>query len=577
MSRFGSVGRLLIIGVVVLLAVAFLVNRVRAPGTGGLPRDMVVFTAQKGSISVEVSGAAPLTPFQRRQVTATVSGKVDQVVLPAGEGVRDGDTVLRLVSDDLSDSLEAARLDLDLAQKELSRLLEPQAEEPEDLDLKGARLGIEEVRNHLSDLESLKADLSVKSPFSGEVDLAVKEGEEVSEGQLLARFHSSDRMRIEVEVSEENLKYVSEGGRAYLYLTTSRESTEGTIVEIRREGRVHQTSPTTFGPSYYPMKIRIDPGLETSPGMRASVYVYDPEEISMIPLGTGVVAYDQVEEIRAPARGKVESLAVQTGMRVGSGWPILEIRSPDLESRLERARYDLERAQADLHDLLHPQAREYPEIEIQRAQNRVRAAEITYNSRLRSLEGLQVDSPITGQVVEVMVEEGQMISPGTVLFSVADYRQMKLVMPVDELEITGLASGQKALITVDALPGRELSGQVTSISREGRVEGEITTFDVEIVLPGSPELRAGMRATATIVTAHQPEALVVPSEAVTLLEEGLGRVQLLKEGQLHEREVRLGLVSPRSVEILEGLTEGDQVVLTGTVPSVRDQMGPPGR
>jgi HlyD family secretion protein len=244
------------------------------------------------------------------------------------------------------------------------------------------------------------------------------------------------------------------------------------------------------------------------------------------------------------------------------------------------------------------------------AQARVRSAQAQVASAQAQLEQSQDDlsrtrilAPMAGTVTALTVEEGEMVlgtqmALGTVMMAVSDLSRMEVQVDVDETDVVQVVVGQVAEVEVDAFPGRILKGTVTEIANSGTTLGrgtqmEVTNFAVKIELETSQvQLRPGMSAAVDIITETHEGVLRVPIQAVTArklddikelpavsnfletsppeAERAAGQKEqerwlevvyvVTEEGTAQLRCVRTGISSTTTIEILEGLAEGEKVV-----------------
>ena len=130
-------------------------------------------------------------------------------------------------------------------------------------------------------------------------------------------------------------------------------------------------------------------------------------------------------------------------------------------------------------------------------------------------ESLIVVAPCDGVVASLAVSEGDEITSGTLLGSILEGEDMNLTIAVDELDVVQVEAGQRVSITVDALSGAELSGEVYRIAPVGSNSGGVTTYDVELTFDSAGTgVRSGMNATGEIEVASVEDALYVPVEAL---------------------------------------------------------------
>ena len=214
-------------------------------------------------------------------------------------------------------------------------------------------------------------------------------------------------------------------------------------------------------------------------------------------------------------------------------------------------------------------SRQVAELELEKTRKQLRMLE----------EGLRAESivaPVTGTIMPLKpggegLAEGQMVARGMELLTIADSEKMVATTSVDEAKITKIEVAQPVTIRGAAFPEFKLRGTVSHVSTQASrgARGGTPRFKVMVELePLDAEkkkhLRIGMSCQIRIVTYHNPEALMVPIDAVTL-RGGKARLYIHDPGTgaTEERQVKIGLTSLDSVEILSGLAEGERVVLPG--------------
>jgi multidrug efflux pump subunit AcrA (membrane-fusion protein) len=147
---------------------------------------------------------------------------------------------------------------------------------------------------------------------------------------------------------------------------------------------------------------------------------------------------------------------------------------------------------------------------------------------------------------------------------VVDTSRVRFKGTVDEIDIMKVKPGQKADITVDAVPDKVFTGTVTFISPFGTQVGSVIKFAVQILLDLSPTdaqlLRGGLSATATINIASAKNALLVPVSMI-INTPGGPMVMVMNEttGKPERRRITLGIQDLEFAEVLSGLKEGEKV------------------
>jgi HlyD family secretion protein len=149
------------------------------------------------------------------------------------------------------------------------------------------------------------------------------------------------------------------------------------------------------------------------------------------------------------------------------------------------------------------------------------------------------------------------------LGAVASLTSMQLPVQVDELDLPSIKLGQKANVTVDALPGKVLQGEVSQVSSVGTTTNGVTSYDVVVTVDNTNQaIKNGMTATAEILVQDKKNIPVLPVEALQQ-QRGKWTVTLQKpDGTVEKQhEVKVGLRSQTQVEITDGLSVGDKVLV----------------
>ncbi len=239
------------------------------------------------------------------------------------------------------------------------------------------------------------------------------------------------------------------------------------------------------------------------------------------------------------------------------------------------AEIQLEMAEDTLDEMLNE--RDEDQIEILKKQ--IVAAEQALEEAQSALEWETLVAPFTGVVASVGVEEGDIIpAPGVsqvTIVRLIDTSSMELVVELDEIDVPGVEKGQRAVISVDALPDTLLEGRVVSVSPLPKVEAGVVSYEVKVGfdVPQGSNLRVGMSATVDIVLSDRSNVLLVPDRAIDFDSQGVPVVQVLvtrePEGtaEIEERSVVIGLSDGFQTEIISGLWEGEMVVIEAPVES----------
>ena len=147
-------------------------------------------------------------------------------------------------------------------------------------------------------------------------------------------------------------------------------------------------------------------------------------------------------------------------------------------------------------------------------------------------------------------------------FHIIDPSTLEMTGMIDEMDIADVRTGQQAIVTLDALPGLEVSGTVTYISAAAAIEAGVVLYETTITLDNPPEtVKDGMSATADLVIEQKEDVLLVPLQAIMRGANGQDIVYVVQGGELVATDIEVGVRSGRMAEILSGVSEGDTIAL----------------
>jgi HlyD family secretion protein len=151
---------------------------------------------------------------------------------------------------------------------------------------------------------------------------------------------------------------------------------------------------------------------------------------------------------------------------------------------------------------------------------------------------------------------------GPAFITLKNVDSYQVVVPFEEADAAQIQPNQRVQVTFDAIPGLTREGTVSAIAPTGTKVNDVTNYFATIVLNQTdPRLKTGQTAEARVITSSLDNVLVVPSAAVQR-GAGVGVVQVLDgNGTTHPVQVQLGLIGDTMTQILDGLREGQQIVI----------------
>lgn len=341
--------------------------------------------------------------------------------------------------------------------------------------------------------------------------------------------------------------------------------------------------------------------------------------------GNGTLVPQVTRWIPAPADGRVEKILMQAGTEVNAGTVIVELSNPQMEQQALDATFQVKTAEADAENLKvklesdgmtqqsqiasikaeYSQAKlqldtdealakqglvaeltlKVSRVKVEDLANRVRVeqqrlaissksnkaqlnAQQSRVEQLRALaklkqeqvDALKVRAGTNGVLQQVIVQEGQQVNPTINIARIADPASLKAELKVAETQINDVKEGQNAV--VDTRNGL-IQGRVSRIdpaAREGTFTVDITFSEA---LPQSA--RPDLSVDGTIELERLRNVLYVDRPAFGQAQQTIGMFKMTPDGQEAARtQVRLGRTSVSTVEVVDGLREGDQVIISDT-------------
>jgi len=308
-------------------------------------------------------------------------------------------------------------------------------------------------------------------------------------------------------------------------------------------------------------RVSIDPVMVQNIGVRTAPVEQRMLARQLSVLGRVDLNEQRLARLHPKISGWIEQLKVdETGVRVDRGTILLSIYSPDLvaaqqEYLVALSNWELLRNESARRVL--DSARERLELFDVPAHQ---IKELNKNRKIK--KRLHIHSPFEGRVINIGARDGQYITPEDEIYLIADLSRIWVNADVFEDELAWLKLGDRAEMRVRAQPGRTYQGKITFIhpvmnnkSRTVQVRLEFNNEDFS--------LKPGMFANVVLYTDPQPEALVVPGEAIV---RSGSREQVFVqrgEGMFDPREVTLGISADGFTQILEGVKPGERVVSSG--------------
>ena len=514
----------LIAAVVVIAAAALLLRGCLGGGGSSLAAGTYLpSTVSYQDLTITVSGSGTIEPIHSYRVTTLIQGEVIEAPFEEGQEVEEGQLLFRIDSSDVENSIQQAQLALQQAQLSYNQLL----------------------RDQQTDLK----DRTIRATESGVItELYVEQGDNITAGAPIADILDRDHMKLTVPFHSADAAGFYVGQSATVMVDGTMESVTGTVDSIAATDSVG-----AGGTLVRNVTIVVD-----NPGALSDTTTGTASIGSATCAASAAFQYGASKQVLAKASGELETLSVKEGDRVNKDQVLGTIAQTDMETQIENARLNVENAQ----------------LSLERMQDQ--------------LEDYTITSTISGTVIEKNYEAGDKIdattaSAGSVTYPAVIYDMSALTFEMDihELDISKIQVGQKVEFTSDALEDMVFTGTVDKVNINGTTSNGRTTYPVTILVDDVPEdLYPGMNVSAEIIVEEAGSALCIPVDYVArgntvlvalegcLDENGV----VVDPSKIEQRQVTLGRSNSTYIEVLDGLNEGDIVLLESQASDLMSAM-----
>jgi RND family efflux transporter MFP subunit len=495
------------IGVVLLVAAVLigagaLVLR-RQAGTAEAEATQPTAVVTRGNIEELVSATGNVQAERQATLAFETSGRIAEVLVNEGEAVQAGDVLAHLDTDALEWQIARAQASLDTAQARLDQAQQPASEE----ELASAQAALDSA---LANLEQTKDGAST---------------EELASARAALTSARTNYDQVRAGPTKEDLAAVQ----------AALDSAKASVQQAQA--------------SYDRIKHRPDAQMQ-------------PEALNLqnatISLEQAQANYDAVAN--RPTESELSSAQAQVAQAEAT---LAQLEERPTESELASATSQVAQAQATLTQILE---RPNPE-DVAVFQAQVDETAVALAQAQAQLEDALLVAPFAGTILSTQIQEGEWATPGAPAITLAAIEPLILDVNVDEIDVAHLAEGQAAYLNFDALRALQAEpvvGTITRIAPSASNVGGAVAYSVEISFsPGELPVRLGMTADIDMVVGSAENALLVPNRAITADRQSdrYYVTRQLPDGTLQRLEVRIGLRDESQTQIVEGVDEGDTVVL----------------
>lgn len=289
---------------------------------------------------------------------------------------------------------------------------------------------------------------------------------------------------------------------------------------------------------------------------KVTTEVVNVQDVDQQSTFTGNVEGFAVNNITPQQARRISRLLVDVGDRVSAGQKLAEMDNSALAQA--KAQYENNKAAFERADELYKFGGE-SKANWQAVKTNYEVSKLSYENML---ENTALISPISGVVTARNYDNGDMVG-GMPIFVVQKINPVKIFINVSESLYSYIKKGMSVDVELDALPGQKFEGKISRITPT--IDPQTRTFEVELtVANGKEEIKPGMYARATLNYGSRKNVVVPDRSIVKMMGSGDRFIYVLKaDGTVSYQKVELGRRMNDKYEVLSGIADGDEVVITG--------------
>lgn len=479
-----------------------------AKGSKDSSAEEVTYTVKKGSIRSSVTGTSQLEPKDMQTITSPADGVIKAINLSKTKNVKAGDLLVEISSPALEANLQKALVTLSTQTKDLN--------------------------DTLNQMNAMKT----KAPISGKLTLAtnIDTGSTVTKTTKIGSVSDINNLLVTLPFYFDDASQLVPGDVVDLTIDGFMLSKTGVVKSVGKDA--HGDSK---GGKLLDVDVSVSNDGSMDAGLIAKGSVVKGKR-TIESQSSGTFQYSRIISILSNVAGYIDSMNVKTNTLVKEGDIICSIANDTIKDDLATKQNNVDQQNINVQDL----------------QDKVNALKVK-----APFEGVFSTDFVNKKTnILTTLTPGTKVSTTTQFGGVASMENMQLPIQVDELDLTSVKTGMKAVVKVDSVSGKVFEAEVSQVSTVGTTTNGVTFFDVVLAVKNTSTLKYGMTATGEILFQDKQDVLVIPVEA---LQQSKGKqyVSMKKaDGTVeNQHEIKVGIRSKTQLEVTDGLKEGDVIVL----------------
>ncbi|MAF20194.1 MAG: hypothetical protein CMI55_00770 [Parcubacteria group bacterium] len=501
-----------------------------------------VVAVARGEVVQNVSVTGTVVSANQIDLEFESSGRIRTIEVAVGDQAVAGQTLIRLNAGELNAQLQANRAALEVAQVKLAQTLA--GTRPEDIQIYQAAVSKAEVA--VANKE--QALIDVQDDAANDLDEAYEDALDT----VKTAYTTGDQALLITSVNVRQ-SYFNSGSQIAI-MVKEKEDVGKKDLSVAQD----YLDLAEIGFDYDKIESALDKIEIAISSIRDSLaYLRSALDDSTVSAGVAAADKTSIDTARADIDSELVDLtAAEQGINSTKITNQTDLNTA--QANLETARADLKKVQ----DELISQQAGPRQTDIDLAQAEVKQAQAKVLQIQAQISKGILRAPVSGIITAVEKEVGETAQANSVVVSMISLGRFQIEANVSETEIAKVALTDKVEMTLDALgPDEKFTGQIIKIDPAETVVSGVIYYQITSVFDAEDErIKSGMTVNLDIETDKKQDVLYLPYYVIKA-KNGNQYIQVLENGQVKEKIIKTGLEGETSVEIIEGLSEGEQAVV----------------
>lgn len=283
--------------------------------------------------------------------------------------------------------------------------------------------------------------------------------------------------------------------------------------------------------------------------------------ISKNVLSSGVLEASETLTVLSETQGKIIKVYKEKGDKVSVGDILVKVDDEVISANVLTAEANYDQLERDIERLTRLASENaITKHDLEQAQIGLKKAKADLTTARKALSNTSIKSPISGFINNDFITTGQFLAGGTPVCEIVNNSQLKINIKVTEHEVFKIENGQKVTIRLTAFPDKVFTGRISSIAEKADAAMK---FNVEITLVNDVKthLKSGLYAEVELPVERTDILIVNKASIIGSMEKP--EVYVVTGDKAEKRSITIGMSNDKQVEVLNGLSQGEKLIVSG--------------